>query len=210
MILTTDYISKAFDKYNAKYFNGELVKPLFKIISTSHTLGQCCRKNNVLKGTYYIIKISNKFDRNEHQYDNTIIHEMIHLYTFQKSKNPKDWGHGNAFYALANRINKDGWEISRCSSIDGIGLTDDTKVIYNVFAFYSKTNKRHFLMVSTPNKVEYFKGVFKRNPDYYSEVNFYQSKDSKLYASMPKCRASMRGKTITKADLENIYLKSAI
>ena len=210
MNLTIDYISKAFDKYNAKYFNGELVKPLFTIISTAHTLGQCCKKNNVLKGVYYIIKISDKYDRNEHQYDNTIIHEMIHLYTFQKSKNPSDWGHGKMFYAWADKINKDGWEITRCSSMEGVGLADESKVLYNIFTFYSKDNKRHFLMVSTPNKVEYFKGIFKRNPEHYLDVKFYQSKDSKLYATMPKCRTTLRGRTISKIDLENIYLKSAI
>ena len=85
MKLTLLYIENSFIKYNEKYFNGELVMPTFEITNSKIVLGQMETKYDMFYKKRFILRVSKYYDRTEKQYDETIIHEMIHQYISQKS-----------------------------------------------------------------------------------------------------------------------------
>lgn len=73
MELTIPFIQESFAKFNGAYFNNMLRTPQFQIITSRQTLGRCKRKNGVIT-----ILISNYYNREKRDYEETIIHEMIH------------------------------------------------------------------------------------------------------------------------------------
>lgn len=115
MDITIDWIARNFNKFNRQYFNSELPTPRFIVVDTRQMLGQCGAKNwRALRPDFYI-KMSNHFDRSEYQFQNTLIHEMIHLY-FQ-SKRMWNVRHGREFQMMARSFDKYGWDIHTKSKV---------------------------------------------------------------------------------------------
>ena len=84
-----------FDEYNKSIFNGELPIPQFKFTNTRRQLGQFYWGN----GRGIGIKISLFYDRPEIEYRNTLVHEMCHLYCYNRG-----WiheGHGQHWKDIA-------------------------------------------------------------------------------------------------------------
>ena len=113
MTLTISYISEKFEKYNNLYFNGSLKTPKFKISNSKRALGtlSISRRLNFYGGytKEHTISISKYYDRTEKQYDNTLIHEMIHMYVYRVEGHKHDGvlGHGLRFIRQCRRIRKD-------------------------------------------------------------------------------------------------------
>ena len=130
MTLTISYISEKFEKYNNLYFNGSLKTPKFKISNSKRALGTLCisRRLNFYGGytKEHTISISKYYDRTEKQYDNTLIHEMIHLYISQNDI-IDNGSHGRHFKAECARINKYGWDLSRTTDTSGWKLSEEAQ-----------------------------------------------------------------------------------
>lgn len=138
--LTTLTMNHWFDEYNEKYFDGELIRPIFQIKKTKSYLGKAfCIQNKVILSTY--------LDRTEFEYQNTFIHEMIHLWQWMKYHHAN---HGYTFKKKAAEINEDGWKIQRCSATNGAQPTIMKKNTIYVATFnhlnrncFSKINDKY-------------------------------------------------------------------
>ena len=152
MTFTITDLEKWYDEFNARYFNNELKRCPIYINKTKRALGQFGRKRDWFEMRCFI-KISNYFDRPMKDVQNTLIHEMIHQWQWVK------YGvcdHGTTFKNKAMEINKDGWNIARCNSTEGCGITKaNANKIYNVCIF--KDNGKFCKSVLASNKVDSFK-----------------------------------------------------
>lgn len=152
MAFTITDLEKWYDEFNARYFNNELKRCPIYINKTKRALGQFGRKRDWFEMRCFI-KISNYFDRPMKDVQNTLIHEMIHQWqwvTFGVCD------HGDTFKQKAQEINKQGWNIARCNSTEGCGVTKaNANKIYNVCIF--KDNGKFCKSVLASNKVDSFK-----------------------------------------------------
>lgn len=198
MELTISFIRESFHKYNKKYFKGELIEPNFSIINTKTILGRFKCRKSVYGEKIYIIEISKYYLRNEKQYDNTIIHEMIHQYIKQKGIKDNS-SHGYYFKSIAAEINRDGWEIYRCNSMENIDIANENKKPYHVFIYHDRRGK-YFLFAAAKSSVEMYKKFMQK---YNYEYKYFVSFDSLKYGKLTACRSRIRGYYVTKADYDN-------
>lgn len=199
MELTVEFIRESFHKYNKKYFKSELIEPNFSIINTKTILGRFKCKKSAYSKNVYIIEISKYYLRNEKQYDNTIIHEMIHQYIKQKGIKDSS-SHGYYFKSIANVINRDGWEIYRCNSMTNVKIAEENRKLYNVFMYHDNRGK-YFLFVSAKSSIEVYKAFMKR---YNYEYKYFTSSDSSKYGHFTACRWRIKGRYITKEEYDNL------
>ena len=211
-MLTIEFIKANFHKYNKKYFNGELEEPSFEITKTKNRLGCCKWRTNYFGEKEFTIEISRYFQRPEKDYINTLIHEMIHLYIRQKGIYDGDKHHGPEFYRWADKINQDGWEIARTNSVEGCDCNVVGKV-YQVCIYHNKNKEKdyYFEFVLSPQKVNYYFDMFYKGrmsdvDDYF----FFQSTDSKRYASYSACRTRICGHYISKEEFERLKEEHAV
>lgn len=204
MKLTINYIENKFELYNQKYFYGLLKKPHFKIKTTKRQLGCLSTKRVMSFNGYmyiYTISISDFYNRNEKQYDNTLIHEMIHLYIAQQ--NLYDNGaHGRRFKAECARINKDGWELSRTTNTSGWELSEKAKdkvenidKVYNVITYLNTTRNKYFIFCVAKGNVQLYINHLKQCG--YKNINHFKSRDA-VFETFPICRNRVRGYWVDK------------
>lgn len=219
MTLTIDYIRGSFIKYNVLYFNNLLKMPNFKITHSKRRLGTLSirRRANFAFGGYikeHTISVSDYYDRTEKQYDNTIIHEMIHLYISQNDI-IDNGSHGKRFKAECARINKYGWELSRCTDTSGWKLSEyaqkkqnikKAKASYNVIIYKESGNSQFIFRVSKPNVDRYINHL-RNNCNF--ECKHFITNDSN-FESLPNCTKRIRGRRIYYNDTNNIYSKYMI
>jgi hypothetical protein len=207
MVLTIDFISENFHKFNKEYFNDELQTPSFEITRVKSYLGQYHWKysfdGDLMEN---VIRISNMFDRSETDYQNTIIHEMIHLYIRQNHIKDTRRHHGRVFNSIADRINRQGgWHIARTDSIAGCGLTDKSKVNeYYIACFLSGSTGQYFRFRINEKYLQYYKDRFDEYPTHYKNLFIYVSTDDKKYAHYSACYKSVRGYYISKEEYDTL------
>lgn len=118
--ITIPNIIARFNQFNKEYFNNELKIPNFRISTTKTVLGQCSIKKNIPT-----ISISNYYDVEDVELNNTLIHEMIHLYQWQVYKKMSHLdtfkSKANEIYSLSNGL----YSISRTSKRDAKKLSLD-------------------------------------------------------------------------------------
>lgn len=209
MKLTIEYLENKFHIYNAKYFYGVLRIPMFKIICSSNRLGYMGVKvNNNSDGSIskkYTIAISKYYKRNEKEYDNTLIHEMIHLYIDQQ--NIKDTSsHGKIFKQECFRINDDGWNLSRCTDTRNWEISDEAKKnisknSYNIIVYREPQGTQFIFRVSNGNVQRYLKHL---KDKCNLECKSFTSNDA-IFDKFINCRNSIKGHRISENDL--IYKK---
>ena len=103
-----------FDEFNTKVFKDELPKVKISFNNTRRQLGQFYWGPTRGIG----IKISLFYDRTEEQFRNCLLHEMCHLFCYNRG-----WvneGHGNHWKTIADyAYRKTGLYIQRCEDIKG-------------------------------------------------------------------------------------------
>ena len=212
MTLTISYISEKFEKYNNLYFNGSLKTPKFKISNSKRALGtlSISRRLNFYGGytKEHTISISKYYDRTEKQYDNTLIHEMIHLYISQNDI-IDNGSHGRRFKAECARINKYGWDLSRTTDISGWKLSEEAQkrldnklsnATYEIIVYqmYDTDNTQFIFKVAKGKELTYLnhlKYICK-----VAKVKYFKSNDN-IFESLPPCRNRIRGRRIDKNDM---------
>lgn len=211
MIITLDYIENAFEKYNKKYFNGTLVKPSFVIMHKKRVFGTFNRtlKYDELFGEYrwkFTISISDYYERSEFEFNNTIIHEMIHQYIRQN--NLKDTStHGRIFKSECERINKDGWKLSTYGRSLGCRKNSNRRndITHNVCLYYNPNNGKHMLFCYVDGKKTRYMNLLGRlGVDKYC---FFESKDE-IFDSFVVCRSRIRGLYVEEHEKLKEYVKS--
>lgn len=135
---TIEWATKRYDKFNKKFFDGELGDCGFEIFTTGmgasgNTYAMIHydksakdnlfldRENNryfvkkqngeplyLTRKNFYkcykpVIKLNGNYSGTEEAWDNTLIHEMCHLYTLQNGTQPVQY-HGKEFKEIANKI----------------------------------------------------------------------------------------------------------
>ena len=162
MVLTIKFIENSFDKYNVLYFNGLLKKPIFKITNSKRRLGSLGTRYLPFKNEY-TLSVSKYYDRTEKQYDNTIIHEMIHLYIDQMGI-VDNGSHGRVFKQHCARINQYGWNLSRCTDTSQWELTNESKkreenrlskISYNVIVYKEPQGTQFIFRVAKGKELTY-------------------------------------------------------
>lgn len=111
---TVDFIKKNFDRFNKKYFHGILPEALIEVSTTSRALGDCRAPSG--HDPRYRLRVSNFYDRTERDLQQTILHEMVHMYVHIKYGR---MDHGLDFKNIARELKVlGGWEITRTTKID--------------------------------------------------------------------------------------------
>ena len=114
-----------FTTFNEQYFDGGLPLPRLVLSRSKTRLGSmsCKRVTRLLRGTKFsdfTIRLSNYYDLSERDFQNVLLHEMIHYhiaYTGVKDTSP----HGVVFRRMAEAFNrKYGWNIKVTGSTRGI------------------------------------------------------------------------------------------
>lgn len=110
MIPTIDYIERKFREYNALMFSGKLVMPQIQLSRARTFVGQCAAKKRrtLTHGTLlydFRLKFSICFDLEEHEWEDTIIHEMIHYYIGVNGLKDTS-AHGQLFRQIMDAINR--------------------------------------------------------------------------------------------------------
>ena len=126
---------------------------------------------------------------------------MIHLYIRQNDLEDDRRHHGHVFYSIADRINRDGWNIRRTDDRSGLEINTTKKITYHLAAFIDTTGK-YFLMRYNPKNKSEFVSKFARYG--YTGIIWFTSTDNKKYATFRECRKSVRGWFITKGEYKEI------
>ena len=122
MRLSQKLLKKRFEKFNEKYFNGVLVVPDFIVGGSKWTAGEfkCKYYTDTDKDGYEYatelmnirIYFSKRLIKNSNILDNIMLHEMIHYYGYYMNFDIEGL-HEDYFLGMAERINKDGYNIQK-------------------------------------------------------------------------------------------------
>jgi len=197
-MITLSQLQADFKVFNAKYFNNELKPIRIELNRTKRALGQFCVDRSSWTPRIWI-NISVYYDRPVRDVQNTLIHEMIHYWQYQKGYNID---HKSTFRSKANQINQDGWFISRCNETNGevSNYVASKGKVYNVFA-YESSNGRYFMFVSTPKSVSFYIDAMKDTlHNNFPKAIYFQSDDCQRFDKMTQCRWRLRGRYISEEE----------
>ena len=122
MRMSKKILKRRFDKFNERYFKGELVEPKFVKNGSRWTAGMF--KCDVIvitedDGSRYAdflndiqIQLSKHLIKNSRILDNILLHEMIHYYGYLMNEDIEG-SHGKFFNKMAKKINKDGYNVQK-------------------------------------------------------------------------------------------------
>jgi len=154
MTPTIDFIRSQFVAFNARYFGGSLPEPRFVITHARTILGQfVCRRRRgwgliAGKPCDCAIKVSGYFDMPEKEYQNVLLHEMIHYYIAYHRINDTS-PHGEKFREIMARLNQEGgWNIGIRGHAKQYGLANKSVAQRPRVVVAMTTNDgKHFLSV---------------------------------------------------------------
>lgn len=143
MIITSDYAVCQFDYFNHLCFNGSLPRIPIVLSKASSFLGKLCykierRPFGHVKNRDFSIRLSSIVDLTEKQWQDVIIHEMIHYYI--ALNHIKDTSsHGVQFRRIMGRFN----------SLYGRNIEVSHKISHNSAHVENNVVRTHFVCVST-------------------------------------------------------------
>ena len=116
MALTIDILHAWFRQFNADYFGDELPVPHIALSKARTRLGTMSyrRVRKLLRWTYtdFTIRISTYYECSEREYQETLLHEMIHYYIAYKNISDTS-SHGKVFRQIMQQLNNEhGWNIT--------------------------------------------------------------------------------------------------
>lgn len=202
MELTIDFMKNNWEKFNKKYFANSMTMPAFKISHAKRRLGGYSWRWKKEKFEE-VIQLSDYFLCSEHDYCNTLLHEMVHQYIRQKNLCPPNIHHGYHFYRIAERINRDGWEIMRVNSRKGYAprIPKDN---YHLCAFKDGRG-RYFMFRYHPNQYGHFLRLVIRHS--CKDIIWFTSKNAKKYDSFCECRKLLHGQYLSSSEYWEIKRK---
>lgn len=208
MQIDVDWIRDHFDLYNEKYFGGELPRPMFSVCNARSRLGSLSFKwktissgpksNHVRRVPYnHCIRLSVYYDIPECDYQNTLLHEMIHYYISVKQL--KDTSvHGVLFHKWMDSLNSKGWNIN-VSEKSTLPIAHRNKGQWRIVLAVVTKKAEYFFCVIHPHYVPSISQRVRQIP-LLSGYAWYVTNDI-FFMSFPKSR-SLRGRTVTKECFE--------
>ncbi len=209
MELTAKMLREWFVQFNAEYFENKLPLPQLTVSNARTQLGQFrCRR--VRKGLFrgyeltgFAIKVSDYYQLSERDYQQTLLHEMIHYYiaiTGVKDSSP----HGRLFHQLAQHINEQGgWQITVSERRRNLAVRQENARRQSLLLLLRTTDQRYYLSVVNPNYRNYVGCQAERSPQ-IADYHFVVSSDSQ-YTSWTQCR-SLRGCRITQEEYQKLMI----
>lgn len=207
MNITTEYLKAQFDKFNAAYFGRTLPEPKFCVTRSRTFLGQfrCTRKRRgLLRRTVCTdlkIKVSSYYDMPEREYDNVLLHEMIHMYIAVKGL--KDTApHGRVFREIMERLNSTyGWTISISANTRRWAVAEaNRRTRYDVLTLET-TDGKMFVAVINPAYITRVDAMASRSAMVKSHSWHVSASD--YFSSFPLTR-SLRGRRVTRDEMKRI------
>ncbi len=209
MELTAKLLREWFVQFNAEYFNNRLPLPQLTVSNARTQLGQFrCRKvrMGLFRGyqlTGFGIKVSDYYQLTERDYQQTLLHEMIHYYiayTGVRDSSP----HGHLFRQLAQHISEQGgWNITVSERRRGLTIRQENVRRQSLLLLLNTTDHRYFVSVVNPNYKNYIARQAKLSPQ-IEDYHFVVSNDSQ-YSSWTQVR-SLRGRRITKEEYQKLMI----
>lgn len=154
MQIDKEWLGAWFDRFNHDYFGSRLPRPRLSVGRSRTRLGTMSFKRRSslwhARRTDYSIRVSNYYDMSERQFQNVLLHEMIHYsiaYEGLKDTSP----HGQLFRSRMQALNdKYGWEITVMTSVRGMSVAAGmaTKRRYLVLALVLNTGDRLLTVVN--------------------------------------------------------------
>ena len=202
MQIDTEWIAVNFDRFNKDYFGGRLTPPKFSVNNARTRLGSMAfkwKRSLFKRETYdYVIRLSNYYDIPEVEFQNVLLHEMIHYY-IAVNHFKDDSVHGTMFRSIAQRINKQGWHVVVRTDTRKwpVAERNRKKVITRkrIVLAASTTDGKYFLSVIGPGSVRKVKLQIARTPQ-IREARWFESSDD-YFQQFPQCR-TLRGRIVTK------------
>lgn len=200
MTIDLAWLTFWFDRFNRDYFGGGLPRPKLALSRSRTQLGTmaCKRRIRCGKTTFsdYAIRLSIYYEQTERQFQNTLLHEMIHYsiaYTGVKDSSP----HGIVFREMMNALNrKYGWEISVSARMNKVGcaVVSQKTTDYLVLALEMRSGECYFSVVNRGYATRInaqLKRLFTVN-----HFAWYISSDAR-FATYPVVR-SLRGRRVSR------------
>ena len=111
MIPDLSFLQQSYDRFNALCFEGTLPPVPFRLVSARTFLGKVAYKMkrgifSKAKYTDFCIRISTSFDLPEAEWEDVIIHEMIHCHILVNGIRDTS-AHGQVFREMMDKINSD-------------------------------------------------------------------------------------------------------
>ncbi|MGN1263779.1 MAG: SprT-like domain-containing protein [Prevotella sp.] len=208
MKLTIEYVKARFAGFNTLYFGGKLPEPVFKIMNSRTRLGMfVCRKER--KGFFLtrrvvenVIKLSSYYDATERDYDNILLHEMIHYYISYSGRRDNSM-HGRLFTAEMERLNACGWQITVSVNTRQWSVAERNKVSRYCVLALKTTNGHSFLSVVNPAYRNRIDRMAKASPQVAAH-GWYESTDD-FFASFPRVR-SLRCRRVKASEYNRMML----
>lgn len=172
MELTVAYLQKKFNEYNKEFFDGVLPYINIKIGWSKRFFGiyhtETSRSTGKILNQH--IMISKYYNQTDKQYDETLIHEMIHYYIKYTGIHDNN-SHGREFVKIMNRINNSSnFNITIKGSSFGLTSDIEDNKIYRIMKFNYNGNT-YYAKVSNSFSIRSYSKII-------DNVSFFRTKDN--------------------------------
>lgn len=182
-------LRREYNKFNAKYFNGELPNIKLTWSKTKSAGGQAVGLWNKLTGVIIPkeIKISTFLEMDRDRFDKIMLHEMVHIWQYVNGINEREKrGHGRTFQQKAKEIgNKAGIIIPLTEDISGMEVSEDVKATQYVVVLWERNGQKRMSMFmrggfdkNRTNIEKYFQGLASISTDFIAK--FYTTQEKGL------------------------------
>lgn len=178
-MITIEWLKQRFCRFNDLYFSGSLPEPQFRLTNTKSMLGTYRQEkvyHPILKPHIrHIISISLYFQRTPNEYENTLLHEMIHYYiNYHKIKDTST--HGEVFRSIMEQLNREhGWDLSISTKVNHKLSKANRGKLYVVLSM-KLTDTTHLIAVVNRKNMVKLNSEANRNP-LILEHHWYLSTD---------------------------------
>ena len=186
MKLTIDYIERKFQEFNALMFDGKLTMPQIQLSRARTFVGQCAAKKHhtLLHGTQlfdFRLKFSICFDLTEEEWEDTIIHEMIHYYIGVNGIKDTS-AHGQVFRQMMETINQ---RFGRKLTISHKSTPEQKEQIYNAkkvwhviaLVYFADGRKGLKVLPRIRRRIEEYHSTMLRDKR-ITQINLFMSNDT--------------------------------
>lgn len=167
-----DWMAQSFVDFNKKYFGGRLTLPKFSTRCSNEYWGYYMPNGtyNKFKRTFHqkgpgTIYLNGNWEREEQDWQGTLLHEMIHMYINEVEKFYPVLPHGESFKVWANRINADGYNIMETNEKKPTDINHGNNGYENYKLPSDGVDASLLCFINQPNDPNYKTWVFRADPD---------------------------------------------
>ncbi len=193
MTPTVEYLEERFDTFNRMCFDGALPRVPIKLSSARSFVGRLQYRpvrdwrGRVVRKEDFVLRISTRFDLHEAEIEDTLIHEMIHLW-IAVSGIQDNSTHGREFRSKMKEINT---LYNRHLTISHKSTPEeqdrDTRIRDHWFCVSQLADGRTAITLAASTCIPRIRRIFRLSPTVRSQV-WYHSTDP-WFNRFPRCRS---------------------